>query len=201
MNPMEHSHSVMIEISGSYNEVYGSKWFNDILNTELDHHILAERKKLLRKIKPLTDIFEKGWVGIVTLTVGDSYSEVFSYRLPSAAGTEVSFMFSDGQIQQTDVKITQCVNFELLDYTEKYLSNNSHKQTNGIAKAYGKVCKSIIGHYDNSSKIARVVDPAYHCYCITSNNRPLLVQSILTPAYRSDEVIEQSISPNKMTGF
>jgi hypothetical protein len=198
---MENSHSVTIQISGPYNDVYGSEWFNDILNSELDQYILKERVKLLKKVKPLIDILEKEWVGTMTLTTGDSYSEILSYRHPSALAAEITLMLSDGQIQQTDVQVTKCANFELLDYTNRYLSKNGHKQTSGVSQAYQKACKNIIEYYGSYSKIARVVDPAYHCFCITSADKPLLMQSILSPVYRSNQVIEQSTSSNKMTGF
>jgi len=194
MKPIEYSHSVKIEVSGTYSEIYGSEWLDRILKTELDQQLLIERKKFLNRLKPLTNIFEKEWVGMMTLTVGDSYSEAFGYRHPSAATTEVSFLLSDGQIQQTDVQITQCANFELLDYTNQYLSKNAYRQTEGIPRAYVNACKNIIKHYGNDCSIARVVDPSYLCFCITSRDNQLLAQSILTPSRQNDEAIQQFVS-------
>lgn len=198
---MEVDHSVTIQMNGPYNNTYKSEWFNNLINKELDVEILNERAKLFKKLKPITDVLEEDWTGVMAITVGSDYSETLSYRHHTSIAPEISFVISNGRLPQLSIPMSQLSTCEFIDGISRYLNTNGSKHTESLIKKYRSTCKSVTDHYGLNSKILQSTDTSIHCFTIAPQTRTsesinkLCMQLILAPKYRGNQVSEQMAIP------
>lgn len=186
---MKQSYSATIQMYGPYKEVYKSEWFNDLISSQLEQEVLKERTKLLKRLKPFTNLFEKDWNGTMSITTGSGYSETLSYGHPTSVAPELSFIMTYDLEAPALTQMRRYDDMEFMDDVRRYLDATKPLHTEDLHKVYRGVCEDLVDHYGRKCKISRATNYSSHCFSISPEARSgnsIFIQAIIVPKYRSN---------------
>ena len=181
-------HSIEIQLHGNYNEIYQSKQFNKIILAELSEENLCKRHKLLKILKPITNLLTDEWDSTVNLNIGDEYySETFWCKHNTSVSQELSVMITSMYTPEFQTRNSSCTWYDFISSLNSYLKQNKQLHTEKLHKVYGRVCKNLLKLYGVNCRIAECVDESRHAFYISprvGSDSELFTQVILTPKLR-----------------